>query len=79
MLRLMRAVRAIGTLRHRAKVKNIIKEMESLNLEMDIKDDDFDYLVNHVIEINSHIQKIVWERGLLRSTDKCKTLRSCLR
>ena len=59
MLRLMRAVRAIRNLRHRAKVKNVIKEMESLNLETDVKDDNFDSLVNHVIEINGHIQKIV--------------------
>ena len=37
----------------------MIKEMESLNLESDVKDDDFDSLVNHVIEINGHFQKIV--------------------
>ena len=37
----------------------MIKEMESLNLEVDVEDDDFDSLVNLVIEINDHIQKIV--------------------
>ena len=55
----MRNVRAIKLPRHRAKVKNMIKEMEILNLETSVKDDDFDNLVNHVIEINGHIQNVV--------------------
>ena len=41
----------------------MIKKMESLNLETGVKDDDFDNLVDYVIEINDHIQNIIWEWG----------------
>ena len=57
----------------------MIKDLGSMNLEAHVKDDDFDSLVNYKIEINGRIQKIVWYGGLLRSIDKDKALRSCLR
>ena len=50
-----------------------------MNLEARVKDDDFASLVNYIIEINSRIQKIVWEEDILRSIDKYKALRSCLK
>ena len=56
----------------------MIKNLGCMNLEALVKDDDFDSLVNHIIEINGRIQKIVWEWGFLRSIDKYKALRSCL-
>ena len=75
----MRTVRVIRTPRHRAKVKKMIKEMEGLNLKTNAKDDNFDSLVNHVIEINGHIQKIVGKGRLLRSSNKYKALKSYLK
>ena len=57
----------------------MIKDLENMNLEAHVKDDDFDNLVNHIIEINGRIQNIVLEGGLLRSIDKYNALRSCLR
>ena len=53
----------------------MIKDFGSMNLEAHVKDDNFDNLVNNIIESNCHIQKIVWKGGLLRSIDKYKTLR----
>ena len=57
----------------------MIKDLESMNLEAHVKDDEFDNLMNYIIEINGHIQKIVWEGDMLRSIDKYKALRSYLR
>ena len=39
----------------------------------------FDYLVNHIIKINSRIQKIAWEEGLLSHVKKYEALRSGLK
>ena len=57
----------------------MIKDLGNMKLEAHVNDDDFDSLVNYIIKINGRIQKIVWEGRLLRSIDKYKALRSCLR
>ena len=72
MARKRRSVKAIRTLRHRQKVKNMIKNLGSMNLEAHVKDDDYDNLLNYIVDINGRIQKFVWEWGLLRSIGKCK-------
>ena len=68
----IKSVKAITTLRQRQRVKNMIKDLGSLKLEAHVKNDDFDSLVNYIIEINGCIQKIVWEGGLLRSCNTPK-------
>ena len=55
MARKIRSIKAIRTPRHRQKVNNMIKDLRSMNLEAHIKDDVFDSLVNHIIEINGRI------------------------
>ena len=75
----MRTVRVIRTSRHRAKVKKMIKEMKGLNLKTDVKNNNFDSQVNHVIEINDRIKKIVWKGRLLRSSNKYKALKLYLK
>ena len=57
----------------------MIKELRSMILEANVKDDDFNSLVNHIIEINGRIQKLVCKGSLLRSIHKYKTLRLCFR
>ena len=52
----MRSVKAIRTLRHRQRVTNMIKDLGTMNLEAHVKDDDFDSLVNYIIDINGRIQ-----------------------
>ena len=57
----------------------MIKDLGNINLEAHVKNDEFESLVNHIIQINGRIQNSVWEGGLLRSIHKYKALRSCLR
>ena len=73
MRRIKRIVKAIRTSRHQQRVNNMIKDLGRMNLEAHVKVDDFDSLMNYIIEINGRIQKIVWQWGLLRSIDNYKT------
>ena len=45
----------------------MIKDLRSMNLKAHVKDDNFDSLVNHIIEINGRIQKNILEGSLLMS------------
>ena len=36
----------------------MIKDLGTMNLEAHVKDVDFDSLVNYIIEISGHIQKV---------------------
>ena len=57
----------------------MIKDLGNINLEAHVKNDEFESLVNHIIQINGRIQNSVWEGGLLRSIHKYKALRSCIK
>ena len=73
----MRSVKAIRIPRHRQRIKNMIKDCGSMNLEEHVKDDNFNSLVNYNRNQWLH-SNFFLERGLLRSIDKYKALRSCL-
>ena len=45
MARIMRTIKTIRTPIKRQRVKNMIKDLEIMNLEAHVKDDDFDGLV----------------------------------
>ena len=47
--------------------------------ETSVKDDDFDGLVNHIVEVNRRIQKIMWRGGLFTHIEKYKASKSTLK
>ena len=51
----MRTIKANRTLRQRQRVKNMINDLRSMNLEAHVKIDDFDSLVNYIIDFNGCI------------------------
>ena len=65
MVRCMRIVKAVRTLAHRKRIEPMRRGMEKIEIDVNDKNTRFDCLVNHVIKINSYIQAIVWEGGLL--------------
>ena len=79
MSRLMRIVRAMRTPKDREMVFILIKGLGNMTQETSVKEDDFDDLVNHIIEVNHMIQKIMWRGRLFTHIEKYKALKSALK
>ena len=47
--------------------------------ETSVKEDNFDGLVNHIVEVNHKIQKIMWRGELFTHIEKYKALKSTLK
>ena len=60
MPRLVRIVRAMRTQKDQEMVFILIKGLGNMTQETSVKEDDFDDLVNHIVEVNHMIQKIMW-------------------
>ena len=60
MPRLVQYVRAMRTQKDREMVFILIHGLGNMTQEESVKDDDFDGLVNHIVEVNRRIQKIMW-------------------
>ena len=78
MVRRIRIDKVIRTLAHRKRIERMIRNIKNIEMDVNDKNNKFDYLVNHVIKINNRIQSIIWERGLLSNTKKYEALRSNL-
>ena len=59
MVRMIRTVKAIEPKESDKKILTMIKDLENMNLKAHVKDDDFESLLNHIIEINGRIHNIV--------------------
>ena len=79
MPRLVQTVRAIRTWKDRERVFILIKGFGNVIQETRVKEDDFNGLVNHIVEVNCRIQKIMWRGGLFTHIEKYKTLKSTLK